>query len=556
MNRAARWLAFCLGGWLVVADAAEPLSYTWVTGSFNVSTGDLTLTAPTPGDWEGAFAEAAARWTDATIVTVTTDGNPQAADCRDRGPSTAFFQDTFCGTAWGSTTLATAFTRFFIDPTGAGRATHTDIVFNSTKNWTIDDGSTFHSAVDFTRVAVHELGHSIGLGHTPDSTAIMYALVGGTIAPQTDDVYGTNRFYGAEVDQVLALDDFSGNGWQELGVVLVDDDGRHLLHVRDGRNDTKLRQLNLGSRPLISLSAAPDASGNGAQEVVTLARLRSGAYRLRLVDVATKAVVAQRQLAAGVRWVDAVVIPDTDGGGQPDVVVAGLNADDKIRALVIDGATGANVRSLNFGGADELVQLLALPDLDGDALPEVAALVSNASNVGVVRIRNAATGATVRNLSFGSFYRPLAIAMGRDVDANGFPELLQLGQGESGQIRVMRRDLGPGGASTKTFLNATNRPVGIVGLGDSNGDGVPDYGAVIERDSEDPRLRMIDGATGKTFRSVFFDGIGNAQEALTVADQNGSGRREIVVLGNQVGTYRTQTRDSKSGNELNTITYR
>ena len=145
--------------------------------------------------------------------------------------------------------------------------------------------------------------------------------------------------------------------------------------------------------------------------------------------------------------------------------------------------------------------------------------------------------------------------MGRDVDANGVPELLQLGQGESGQIRVMRRDLGPGGASTKTFLNATNRPVGIVGLGDSNGDGVPDYGAVIERDSEDPRLRMIDGATGKTFRSVFFDGIGNAQEALTVADQNGSGRREIVVLGNQVGTYRTQTRDSKSGNELNTITY-
>jgi hypothetical protein len=119
----------------------------------------------------------------------------------------------------------------------------------------------------------------------------------------------------------------------------------------------------------------------------------------------------------------------------------------------------------------------------------------------------------------------------------------------------MRRDLGPGGAATRTFLNAANRPVGVVGLGDSNGDGVPDYGALVEQDNAEPRLRLIDGATGKAFRSVFFDGIGDAQEALTVADQNGSGRREVVVLGNRVGTYRTQTRDSKSGNELNTITY-
>lgn len=554
MNTRGRLLALvlCLTG-LAGANAAEFLEYTWPDGLLHLSTGDLDVTRPKPGNWQDAFETAAGRWTGPTLVTVTTDTDTQTADCESSGPNSTFFSDQFCGRNWGSSTLATARTLYFTSGPRAGQADHTDIVFNSTKNWVIDDGNLAGSQVDFTRVAVHEMGHSLGLDHPPDPNAIMYFLESDTITPQTDDVFGINRVYGAETDQIVSIEDLNGNGASELGVVLLNSDGNYELNVRDGRSGANVRRINLGPRPLIAIAISPDASGNGVEEVVSLARVTSGAGRLQAFDLETKAKISEVKLSAGVRWVDVAVSADVDGGGLPDMAVIGLNNSDAAKAKVYDIATGSNVLNLGFGAAQSVVGIHAVPDTDGDLLPEFAALIRDPTDRALVLVRSGADGRSLARLAFGRSFAPLAFVVGADTNGNGAPEIIELGRDDANKLRVLRRDLNDSTYKTKTVFGAPNRPIGLVAMGDVTGDGVADHGIVLQKDGEDPRIQILDGTDTQSAHSVAFKDIGQGQDVVAVG---GTGAGQVVaVIGNRLGDFRSEARDVETGKRISDIEY-
>jgi predicted Zn-dependent protease len=66
--------------------------------------------------------------------------------------------------------------------------------FDEAENWTNNNPP---SGIDLATVAVHEFGHSLGLGHSTDTTAVMYAYYSGLRRNLlNDDIFGIRAIYG------------------------------------------------------------------------------------------------------------------------------------------------------------------------------------------------------------------------------------------------------------------------------------------------------------------------------------------------------------------------
>ena len=123
-------------------------------------------------------------------------GVAQSANpCNSSAPNGAAFGASVCGQAFGSGVLAITMYSY----NGANRFTHAGTVFNSHVNFTVYSGPLKYNTTDFRRVAVHEMGHALGLGHQNNANipAIMYPYVGNIEKPQTDDINGVRALYGS-----------------------------------------------------------------------------------------------------------------------------------------------------------------------------------------------------------------------------------------------------------------------------------------------------------------------------------------------------------------------
>lgn len=111
-----------------------------------------------------------------------------------------FFDDDFYGEQFGELTLAIT-TRWTIAGTQRAEA---DIVFNNRFQWSSYRGNVRtangRDVWDITRVAMHELGHALGLDH-PDERgqsvhALMNSILGNLDSLTFDDIAGARSLYG------------------------------------------------------------------------------------------------------------------------------------------------------------------------------------------------------------------------------------------------------------------------------------------------------------------------------------------------------------------------
>ena len=144
------------------------------------------------GLWHDAFEGAMYEWGMNTVFQYYIVSGTYSDPCNAYDYKNGVrFDSTDCGDSWGSATLAVTHT-WYIGTT----IVETDIVFNSNEPWDVYFGPLSYYSMDFRRVAVHELGHALGLDHEDSGVStIMGTYVGNTTIPQQDDINGVAAMY-------------------------------------------------------------------------------------------------------------------------------------------------------------------------------------------------------------------------------------------------------------------------------------------------------------------------------------------------------------------------
>ena len=154
--------------------------------------------------WNTVSEGALARWNpflDSVAFTVTRDSTAPIRD--NDGVNNVFWDEDVYGDPFGENTVAV--TRSW---SRGGIMTSTDVIFNTAKSWNSYRGnrrnnSSGGSLLDLRRIALHEFGHVLGLGHPDENgqsvAAIMNSQASNIDSLQTDDTSGAQAIYGSTV---------------------------------------------------------------------------------------------------------------------------------------------------------------------------------------------------------------------------------------------------------------------------------------------------------------------------------------------------------------------
>ena len=149
--------------------------------------------------WHDSFLAAIADWDDKTVFDFAVIEQP-IDPCLEDGLNSVDFTNEVCGSEYGANTLAVTLRRLSTTLLGEPNIFEADIVINSDVRYDIYDGALYPGSnrrIDFRRVAIHELGHVIGLEHESQELAIMAPSIGDIDRPTEDDLAGVEALYTA-----------------------------------------------------------------------------------------------------------------------------------------------------------------------------------------------------------------------------------------------------------------------------------------------------------------------------------------------------------------------
>ncbi len=349
--------------------------------------------------------------------------------------------------------------------------------------------------------------------------------------------------------------DLNGNGSDEVAVMVAG--GSTHVQIRDGNDDALISDIDFGDDPVSAMVVIDDISGNGMPEIAVLGTRPDNNVRVQVKDSLTGATVNSIFYGATFSALDMEILPDTDSNGADELLVLGTDAAGAVRIQARDALSDAETSTTFYGTGATAQGVLTIPDISGNAEPEVlmhGAVISSGQDR--AQMKDASSRALVRNVFFGAAYVPKELVVIGDVSGDGNPDLAQLGtHNVTGATRISVKRTDTSGIVSNAYTG-TDTPIAIVGIGDANGNNAPDVALLVMKPDGTAKVIVRDGATGAQIGNIFFGSVSNPVAIALVADLDMSGDPELAVSGDDgAGTQRVQIRDSISGAQINTIDY-
>ena len=249
-------------------------------------------------------------------------------------------------------------------------------------------------------------------GNTPIGLAGVDGLGGGTavaalFARPTGQ--GVVQLRDAQSGALLGEMLFVGNAWQVQAITSIDLD-------RNGREEIAV------------LATADDANATGVQIRDAIGDWQANWVGFPVLDDS--------------RYLALTDMADVNGNRTPELAALRRQSDGTLEVLVKDSVTKQPVSTISFGQQDlPAVDLAALDDIDGNAIPELAVLFRKPNGQGLAQIRDGYSGDLIQQMQFvGAAWDVLAMS-GQDANLDGAPELSVLAVTDDGNtLGVQIRD--------------------------------------------------------------------------------------------------------------------
>jgi hypothetical protein len=198
-------------------------------------------------------------------------------------------------------------------PPPNGTSASGDMHFDVAENWSCSSGP---GVIDIGVVAIHEIGHSIGLQHEATNPAIMQPFYNPALnAPLIDDINGAVQIYGRAGRRTTASD-FDGDGKADIGVWRPSTGVWSVIRSLDQALFT--RQWGAGFSPYNDVPVAADYDGDGKTDV---AIWRSSTGDWYIVKSSDGGIIQRQWGSANSPYFDVPVPADYDGDGKADLAV-------------------------------------------------------------------------------------------------------------------------------------------------------------------------------------------------------------------------------------------